>query len=55
MYDLWALAQLAEIIGEKTDSRHYAAYADSVFEKTWKEEFMNVTPEFKVMKNNGLY
>ncbi len=55
VYDLWALAQLAEIIGEKTDSRQYAAYADSVFEKTWKEEFMNVTPAFKVMKNNGLY
>lgn len=55
VYDLWALAQLAEIIGEKADSRQYAEHADSVFEQTWKQEFMNVTPAFKVMKNNGLY
>ena len=55
VYDLWALAQIADIIGETADSKSYAAHADSVFEQTWKKEFMNITPDFKVMKNNGLY
>ena len=55
VYDLWALSQLADIIGETADGKRYAAHADSVFEQTWKKEFMTITPEFKVMKNNGLY
>lgn len=55
VYDLWALAQLAEIVGETADASRYGAMADSLFEATWKTEFMNVTPEFAVMKNNGLY
>ena len=48
-YDLWAMAKIAEIIGERADSEQY------LFEETWKKEFMNVTPAFEVMKNNGLY
>ena len=54
-YDLWARAKIAEIIGEKADSEQYRQRSVSLFEETWKKEFMNVTPAFEVMKNNGLY
>ena len=54
-YDLWAMAKIAEIIGEKADSEQYRQRSVSIFEETWKKEFMNVTPAFEVMKNNGLY
>lgn len=54
-YDLWAMARIAEIIGEKADSEQYRQRSASLFEETWKKEFMNVTPAFEVMKNNGLY
>lgn len=54
-YDLWAMARIAEIIGEKVDSEQYRQRSVSLFEETWKKEFMNVTPAFEVMKNNGLY
>ena len=51
----WAMAKIAEIIGEKADSEQYRQRSVSLFEETWKKEFMNVTPAFEVMKNNGLY
>ena len=54
-YDLWPMAKIAEIIGEKADSEQYRQRSVSLFEETWKKEFMNVTPAFEVMKNNGLY
>lgn len=54
-YDLWAMAKIAEIIGEKADSEQYRQRSVSLFGETWKKEFMNVTPAFEVMKNNGLY
>lgn len=54
-YDLWAMARIAEIIGEKADSEQYRQRSVSLFEETWKKEFMNVSPAFEVMKNNGLY
>ena len=54
-YDFWAMAKIAEIIGEKADSEQYRQRSVSLFEETWKKEFMNVTPAFEVMKNNGLY
>ena len=54
-YDLWAMAKIAEIIGEKADSEQYRQRSVSLFEETWKKEFMYVTPAFEVMKNNGLY
>ena len=54
-YDLWAMAQIAEIIGEKADAEQYRQRSVSLFEDTWKKELMNVTPAFAVMKNNGLY
>lgn len=54
-YDLWAMAQIAELIGAKADAELYRQRSSNLFEETWKKEFMNVTPEFGVMKNNGLY
>lgn len=54
-YDLWTMARIAEIIGEKADSEQYRQRSVSLFEETWKKEFMNVTLAFEVMKNNGLY
>ena len=53
--DLWALGQIAEIIGADADAARFTAEADSTFEKVWKEEFMTVTDEFSLMKGNGLY
>ena len=55
VYDLWALAQIAEIIGETADAEAYRNQADTIFEQTWKREFMEITPDFRVMKDNGLY
>ena len=54
-YDLWAMAQIAGIIDEKADAELYMQRSASLFEETWKKEFMTVTPAFEVMKNNGLY
>lgn len=54
-YDLWAMAQIAEILGEKKDAESYKQRSYTLFEDTWKKEFMNVTPAFAVMRNNGLY
>ncbi len=54
-YDLWAMAQISEILDEKGDSERYSQRSIALFEETWKKEFMQVTPAFGVMKNNGLY
>ena len=54
-YDIWALAQIAGIIGEKDDEAMYAAKADSLFLDVWTKEFMNVDESYFVMGRNGLY
>lgn len=53
--DLWALSQIASIVGSDEDAAKFIAEADSTFEKVWKEVFMTVTDDFSLMKNNGLY
>ncbi len=53
--DLWALGQIAGIIGSNEDAEKFTAEADSTFEKVWKEVFMTVTDDFSLMKDNGLY
>lgn len=53
--DLWALSQIAGILGHKEDEKNYAKSAEDLFESVWKKEFMNITPEFEKMHNNGLY
>lgn len=55
VYDLWALSQIAGINNLKSDSVSYMSTADKIFKETWMKEFMNVTEDYKVMKNNGLY
>ena len=54
-YDLWAIAQIAEIAGREDDAARYRERADSLFYAVWPSEFMNVTSDFTKMRNNGLY
>lgn len=54
-YDLWAIAQIAEIAGREEDAARYAAKADSLFYSVWPTEFQTITPDFTLMRNNGLY
>lgn len=55
VYDLWALSQIAEIVGEKADAQRFRQRSEQLFETTWKKEFLTVTPAFAIMKGNGLY
>ena len=54
-YDLWALAHIAEILGEKEDAAKYMSKADSLFDATWPTEFMTIRDDFTKMRGNGLY
>lgn len=54
-YDLWAMAQIAQIIGREDDAERYGKLADSLFMAVWPSEFQTITPDFTRMKNNGLY
>ena len=54
-YDLWALGNIARILGEDKEARVYADRADSIFMAVWPSEFMTVTDDFVKMKGNGLY
>ena len=53
--DLWALGKIAGILGKDEDATRFTAEADSTFERVWKDVFMNITEDFSLMKNNGLY
>ena len=53
--DLWAMAQISEIMGKKEDAILYKERAERLFEETWKKEFMNVDASYEIMKGNGLY
>ena len=55
LYDLWALGQIARIIGNEEAAEKYLAESAAMFEQTWKADFMTITPEFAQMKDNGLY
>ncbi len=54
-YDLWALSEIADILGYSKDANDFKQRADSIFEYTWKNEFMHITPDFEAMKGSGLY
>ena len=54
-YDLWALSQIAGIMGNSSDEKKYREQSEKLFEDTWTREFMQITPAFEIMKNNGLY
>ncbi len=53
--DIWALSQIAGIVGKQADSAKYASEAIDMFETVWKDKFMDITPEFGKMKASGLY
>ncbi len=55
VYDLWAMGQIARIIGNDEASARYLAESETLFARTWQEEFMTITPAFAQMKGNGLY
>ena len=55
VYDLWAMAQIAGIIGKESAAKKFLAESEALFEQTWKKEFMTITPWFARMRNNGLY
>jgi len=55
IYDLWAMGQIARIIGKGLASIRYLAESEMLFRKTWKKEFMTITPDFSRMRLNGLY
>jgi len=55
IYDLWAMGQIARIIGNDTAADKYLTESETLFEHTWKKEFMTITPAFSRMKGNGLY
>lgn len=55
VYDIWALSQIAGIIGDKTAEEKYRNESGSLFEQTWNKEFKTVTDKFSLMKGNGMY
>ena len=55
IYDLWAMGQIARIIGNEAAAVRYLTESETLFEQVWKEDFMTITPEFERMKGNGLY
>jgi putative alpha-1,2-mannosidase len=53
--DLWAMAQIADIVGQKEDADTYRDASEQLFLSTWKEEFMNIDLNYAKMRDNGLY
>ena len=55
VYDLWAMSEIAGIIGNADGQAQYGAEADSLFEAAWKREFMTIDDSYALMRDNGLY
>ena len=55
VYDLWAMSRIASETGNIEAPARYLAEADSLFEATWKQEFMNIDDTYTRMRGNGLY
>ena len=55
VYDLWAMGRIASEIGNEQAKKRYMAEADSLFDATWKKEFMNIDDTYTLMRGNGLY
>lgn len=53
--DLWALAQIARLLGHDEAAKEYAARSAAMFDEVWRKEFMTVTPDFARMGSNGMY
>ena len=54
-YDLWAFSQIAEVTGHHEDALSFRKQSEDLFAEIWKGHFMEITPDFHVMKANGLY
>ncbi len=54
-YDLWALGQIAAIIGENEKADTLSAEALAMFTEVWKPNFMNPDSTYSKMRQNGLY
>ena len=55
VYDLWAMGEIAGIIGNADAQTRYAAEADSLFEACWKRDFMTIDSTYALMRGNGMY
>ena len=55
VYDLWAMSEIAGIIGNADAQARYSAEADSLFEASWKRDFMSIDDSYALMRDNGLY
>ncbi len=54
-YDLWAFSRIAEATGHHDDAVSFGQKSLDLFAEVWKGHFMEITPDFDVMKANGLY
>lgn len=54
-YDLWAMAKIAKSSVKRRIPNNTGNVRCLFLKNMEKMEFMNVTPAFEVMKNNGLY
>ena len=55
VYDLWAMSRIAAETDDTEARIQYAEEAETLFEQTWKSEFMNIDDTYTQMKGNGLY
>lgn len=54
-YDLWALGEIAGILGETRLADSLSREAEALFEEVWRTHFMEIDTSFTKMKLNGLY
>ena len=54
-YDLWAFSQIAEAVGQPEDAEYFRKKSEDLFTEVWRGHFMDITPDFHIMKANGLY
>lgn len=54
-YDLWGLSRIGEILGREDVATKAMELSDSLFNRVWRDHFMTITPDFALMKDNGMY
>ncbi|MFR9523896.1 MAG: GH92 family glycosyl hydrolase [Rikenellaceae bacterium] len=55
-YDMWALSQIAAIVGDECGAAKYAQRSDSLWSKVWVEKFKDIDHDtFDVMYAEGMY
>ena len=54
-FDWWAMAQLAQALGETEDVDYYKDKSKKTFTESWNKDFKIVDSTFSKMKDNGLY